>query len=947
MKRYLFWAAVAATFVSCSVKEEVPAEPADGSKVLTIQAARADVDTRTSYAGEKTFSWSVGDKISVLCNDGSSDFLQTFTATTAAATSEFTATVPANVNLGPKSSSGYRLAMFPASDGHQYAASWNIQFHIPAERDFRAASGGHPSADVPMFAWGTADEVYRFSNMTGAAKFTFAGISCSAVKFQFTAARHKLNGLFNLYYAGDGQVHVDDASNIRWNPADAADATEKTVTYYADVDDGKAVFYLPFVAGDIDGPSTLTLTDAATGEVLYSNESVRSIHVNKNQIAVLPTQAVQGAHVDFTSKYGIDWDVQEAAVNTDESHPAIRKMKATADDDYLYLYLEVDPAALTTKDAYDHYIKVYAANESGTDHSWWSDAGHVSKIGSSAWAVVGGKIAFEDFDSALSGCNLLSCADTWYYEVRFSRTHAKTSALLAEPGRVNIGVVLDDTYYIETVPEGQSHYAHLQSDVPCGIIPSSGAAMYPVDLPLKGSSGGVNVDLTFHESTVDVKNPERGLYKMVEYFYHNRDESSTSATKSLTDDYNAEGTLVMTLFYLFDFVDSDHISSSGLQYVRNVLTNVRKEGKKAIVRFAYNNEHPSNYHQEPTKDQILNHLTDLQPVLSDFEDVIYVVQAGFIGTYGEWYYTTNFSRFEGSKEYRDFTVSGNTVTGFENRAAVLDGLLAAVPASRQIELRTPFYKRYYLSPGSISSWTQLTAPGGTDANARLAFHNDAFLAGSDDMGTYHHSDDRPMWKQQSAWLICGGEAPYGTSYSLDYGDTFEEVRTALCDYHYSYLHHDTAYHTGNSGGSRMMKYWHEQGWMPDIKKLLGYRLYLESARISAEGLGSGSVFSVSMTLHNSGAAPVVNERPMKLVLLHNGSATVLEDQVGEIRLVASQASKTFTVTVTLPQDIVSGDKLALWLPDAATGLQSRSEYSIRLANSEVAWSSGYNIFYTF
>ena len=755
MKRHLFWAAIAAATVSCSVKE-MPADPADGFKVLTIRAGREG--TRTSYADERTFSWSVGDRISVLCNDGTGDFLQTFTATTAAATSEFTATVPANVNLGPRSSSGYRLAMFPACEDHKYAASWDIQFHIPVERDFRAASGGHPSADVPMFAWGTADEVYRFSNMTGAVKFTFTGITCPSVKFRFTAARHKLNGDFKLYYAGDAQVHVDDASNIRWNTVYTDTDSERTVIYYADVTDGTVSFYLPYVEGEIAGPSTLTLTDAGTGAELYGNDQVRTIQVARNRITVLPPLAVH----------------------------------------------EGTPPA------------------------------------------------------------------------------------------------------------------------------------------------GVDIDLSFQESSDDVKNPERGLYKMVEYFYHKRDGSFTSATKSLTDSYNDEGTLVMTLFYLFDFVDSDHISSDGLQYVRDVLANVRKEGKKAIVRFAYNNEHPSDYHQEPSKDQILNHLADLQPVLSEYEDVIYVVQAGFIGTYGEWYYTTNFSRFEGSKEYRDFKVSGNAVTGYENRAAVLDGLLAAVPSGRQIELRTPFYKRFYLSPGSISSWTQLSAPGGTDANARLAFHNDAFLAGSSDMGTYDYAEDRPMWKQQSAWLICGGEAPYGTSYSLDYGDTFEEVRAAICDYHYSYLHHDTAYHTGSSGGSRMMKYWHEQGWMPDIKKLLGYRLYLESARITGQGLTSGSSLSVSVTIGNSGAAPVMNERPMKLVLLRsNGSATVLEDNAGEIRTVASQASGTFTVTVTLPRDVVAGDRLALWLPDAATGLQSRPEYSIRLANGDVAWSSGYNVFYTF
>ena len=752
MRRLLFGAAVALAFVSCSVREDVP-----DFKVLTI---RADVDgegTRTAYAGETTFSWSVGDRISVLCNDGSSEFLETFTATTAGATSAFTATVPANVNLGPKSSYGYRLAMFPASDDHHYGASWDLKFHIPVEREFRLAAGGHPSADVPMFAWGTDGDFYRFANMTGAVKFTFTGISCAAVKFQFTAARHKLNGDFSLYYAGDAQIHIDDASNIRWNTVYTDVDSERTVIYYGDVIDGTATFYLPYVEGEIAGPSVLTLTDATTGAVLYANESVKTIKVARNRIVVLPALAVQGG----------------------------------------------------------------------------------------------------------------------------------------------------------------------------------------------GTPAAVDIDLTFQECADDVKNPERGLYKMVEYFYHDRDGSSTSATAGLEDSYNSEGTLVMTLFYLFDFVDSDHISSAGLQYVRDVLSNVRKKGKKAIVRFAYNNEHPSSYHQEPTKDQILNHLTDLQPVLSDFADVIYVVQAGFIGTYGEWYYTTHFSRFKGKEEQRDFTVSGNAVTGYENRAAVLDALLAAVPAGRQIALRTPFYKRYYLSPNSISTWTPLTAPGGTDANARLAFHNDAFLAGSSDMGTYHHGEDRPMWMQQSASLICGGEAPYGNSYDLDYSDTFEEVRSALCDYHYSYLHHDTAYHTGGSGGSRMMNYWHEQGWMPDIKKLLGYRLYLESVRIEGEGWTAGSSLTVSMTLHNGGAAPVMNERPMALVLLRNGTPTVLVEHLGDVRTVASQASKTFSATWTLTRDIVAGDKLALWLPDAATGLQSRPEYSIRLANSDVAWSSGYNVIYTF
>ena len=58
-------------------------------------------------------------------------------------------------------------------------------------------------------------------------------------------------------------------------------------------------------------------------------------------------------------------------------------------------------------------------------------------------------------------------------------------------------------------------------------------------------------------------------------------------------------------------------------------------------------------------------------------------------------------------------------------------------------------------------------------------------------------------------------------------------------------------------------------------------------------------------------------------------------------------TKTYATEDGLSSLWEAGDKLAVWLPDAAEGLQSRSEYSIRLANSDVAWDSGYNVIYTF
>jgi len=56
------------------------------------------------------------------------------------------------------------------------------------------------------------------------------------------------------------------------------------------------------------------------------------------------------------------------------------------------------------------------------------------------------------------------------------------------------------------------------------------------------------------------------------------------------------------------------------------------------VRFAYNQDQTSPYN-EPSKAQILAHIEQLKPLLDQNADVIAVLQQGFIGAWGEGYYT--------------------------------------------------------------------------------------------------------------------------------------------------------------------------------------------------------------------------------------------------------------------------------------------------------------------
>ena len=145
-----------------------------------------------------------------------------------------------------------------------------------------------------------------------------------------------------------------------------------------------------------------------------------------------------------------------------------------------------------------------------------------------------------------------------------------------------------------------------------------------------------------------------------------------------------------------------------------------------------------------------------------------------------------------------------------------------------------------------------------------------------------------------------------------------------------------------------MAKWYAEGRFDDIKKALGYRLVLDSARFTSNSFESGASVKYSIGIANTGCAPVIYTRPFKLVLISGGSPTVLVDNLADIRTIASGGDATLlSGSFNLPFDVSTGDKLAIWLPDNAASLQANPAYSIRLASNEVAWENGYNVLYTF
>ena len=144
--------------------------------------------------------------------------------------------------------------------------------------------------------------------------------------------------------------------------------------------------------------------------------------------------------------------------------------------------------------------------------------------------------------------------------------------------------------------------------------------------------------VVFKDSDKIFANPERGFYKHYDFLSSSASPLSVSALKAARVENNI--TLFYTGHYLTEFVKSD-ISDKFLNLVRTNMQALRDAGAKCILRFAYTNSQSKKpWDAEPK--WVARHIEQLKPILQEYSDVILCFQSGFIGVWGEGYYTDNF-----------------------------------------------------------------------------------------------------------------------------------------------------------------------------------------------------------------------------------------------------------------------------------------------------------------
>lgn len=410
-----------------------------------------------------------------------------------------------------------------------------------------------------------------------------------------------------------------------------------------------------------------------------------------------------------------------------------------------------------------------------------------------------------------------------------------------------------------------------------------------------------------------IANPERGMFSHREFWSDKPDELDLD----YLDAERAEGrTLIFTVYVLRNFRDKE-ISKPFLNKVMRNLRSIRKAGMKAIVRFCYSyseDDKPWDAPWELTQ----RHIEQLTPILREYSDVIAMLEAGFVGVWGEWYYTDNYIFQPQDDQYGP-------------RRQVLDALLEMMPKDRFVSVRYPVAKLASYGLQYTDTISPQTAYDGSDLS-RIGYHNDCFLASADDVGTFNEVPEyRQFWLWDSRYVPMGGET-CGVS-------EFIEVPNALKDfsgYHWSYLNKD--YHPD------VLQKWEKEYFMPEVMKKLGYRFVLTQGEFTKNPAAGGSM-KVYLDIANDGWAAPYNPRDVELIFVKKkGGDKYMVKLPDDPRMWLGGASHKVEAEIALPEDMPAGDyELFLNLPDPRETLHDKAEYSIRLANDKV-WKKkqGYN-----
>ncbi len=406
-------------------------------------------------------------------------------------------------------------------------------------------------------------------------------------------------------------------------------------------------------------------------------------------------------------------------------------------------------------------------------------------------------------------------------------------------------------------------------------------------------------EVRFTEGRAAMANPERG-------FYAPRMSNQVAGLDRL----RAAGiTLILVEMDLREFKERE-ISPEKLDELRRAFHAAREHGLKVIFRAAYGFT-DQDYRADPRDlGRITGHIRQLGTILKEERDVLYSVQAGLLGPWGEWH---------GSNH-------GDPPT-LEARRAVLFGWLDAVPCP--VQVRRPMFIRDLL-PGKVTAGSPLS---------RVGWHDDALLSLPTDLGTFAERGwDR---ERELRWSADHGlYAPFGGETVPSSAKTpIAQVIRELERFRATYI--NSAYHRGTLEGWRQANDQGENAYA-QIERRLGYRLVAD--RLSSK-VEPGGAIKIDLDLRNVGFAPPYLPRVVALVLSRGDARHRVVAAADPRRWLPGEPIHV-NCELRLPKDAPRGRwSLSLHLADPSPRLRDDGRYAIRLSNENIRFDdrTGFNL----
>jgi hypothetical protein len=400
----------------------------------------------------------------------------------------------------------------------------------------------------------------------------------------------------------------------------------------------------------------------------------------------------------------------------------------------------------------------------------------------------------------------------------------------------------------------------------------------------------------FTATSADLPNPDRGFYD-----WSGSDFINAFALGSVQAAYTSGKRLVLALVPLDSYRSTD-LPASFLTTLGARFASVRAAGMKTTLLFSYDFTAGGN---DATAVQIKRHLEQLKPVLAANADVIPYMRAGFIGAWGEWHS----SKSGNSCGYNAGTTP--CATADANRIIVRDALLANVPSTTQIGFRYPV---------DLQQWYPSAV-----APARVGAHNDCFLAGPSDTGTYQNTAQRSYVQSLTVNGSFGGET---CDAELPVRATCNDVLTEGRQYHLAWLN--------ANGSTTTLNGWKTAGCYSQVSAAMGYRLQLDAISHNT-AVARGSSLSFNVDLRNLGWARMFNARQLVVTLQHKTSGATLTAAAGDLSTLPAQASGANRITVTLPIPAgaqVGDYNVLVSVPDIFASTAADPRFSVRFANAD-------------